>query len=684
MRFLFPGFLAALGFLAIPIIVHLFNFVRYKKIHFSNVHFLKEVKEQTQSRSRLKHLLILAARLLAVLFLVFAFAQPYIPIKNSIVKEGSKAVSIYIDNSFSMESIGKNGTLLDEAKKDALDVLKSFSSTDKFQLLTNDFSGKHQHWVNKKIFSEMLDEVKISPAVRSFQEIIDRQKDMFESTPDPTQLSYIFSDFQKGDFNLVGLKPDTNVSYQLVPLSGNKVPNVYIDSCWFNTPARQFNQPEVLEVRLINTGDQDAENIPIKLQLNGEQRAVSSTSIKARGNVTIPLSFTHKESGLVNGQVQITDYPISYDNTYYFSYEVKKKIKLLIINQEDENSYLNKLFLTDNLFEVTQATTKNIDYGSFNHYDLLIASNLDELSSGLSDQLKQAIENGLNVLVFPGTKIQMEEYNAFLRTFSVSLMPLDTAMVSVSKIDYKHPLYKDVFDVSKMKNAVINLPQVNKHYPLSTHNQGNQEILINLSNNDDFLVQFSYGKGNLFFCASPLTDGYSNFQRHAIFVPTLYRIALSGNTGDPIFYTIGHSRAIVLNSSRLPEDPVFHIQSLDGKSDFIAQTSSSGFGFMINADKQIKEAGNYFIKGNAGDTLKGVSFNYNRTESRSDFYTSNELESGATELHLNNLKIIDKGVKNMAAALLQISKGTQLWKWCVIFALLCLTAEIAIIRWMKG
>ena len=166
MQFLYPGFLAALGLLAIPIVVHLFNFVRYKKIYFSNVQFLREVKEETQSRSKLKHILILLSRLLTVFFLVFAFAQPFIPVKNTVVKAGSKAVSIYIDNSFSMASIGKNGTLLDEAKKDALDIIKTFSPTDRFQLLTNDFLGKQQHWLTKKAFTEMLEEVKISPSVK--------------------------------------------------------------------------------------------------------------------------------------------------------------------------------------------------------------------------------------------------------------------------------------------------------------------------------------------------------------------------------------------------------------------------------------------------------------------------------------------------------------------------------------
>ena len=54
------------------------------------------------------------------------------------------------------------------------------------------------------------------------------------------------------------------------------------------------------------------------------------------------------------------------------------------------------------------------------------------------------------------------------------------------------------------------------------------------------------------------------------------------------------------------------------------------------------------------------------------------------KLRLTNFKVIDKGVKSMAATILNMSKGTQLWKWCVIFALLCLGLEIALIRWMKG
>lgn len=104
MQFLFPVFLFALAALAIPVIIHLFYFRRFKKVYFTNVKFLKEVKEETSARSKLRNLLVLLMRMLAIACLVSAFAQPFIPQKNTEVEKGTKAVSVFIDNSFSMQA----------------------------------------------------------------------------------------------------------------------------------------------------------------------------------------------------------------------------------------------------------------------------------------------------------------------------------------------------------------------------------------------------------------------------------------------------------------------------------------------------------------------------------------------------------------------------------------------------
>lgn len=101
MQFLNPIFLIAGLCLAIPIIIHLFNFKKYKKVLFSDIRFLQEIKEQTNKRSKLKNLLILLSRLLALSALVLAFAQPYLNKYNN-QNKGDKFLSIFIDNSYSM------------------------------------------------------------------------------------------------------------------------------------------------------------------------------------------------------------------------------------------------------------------------------------------------------------------------------------------------------------------------------------------------------------------------------------------------------------------------------------------------------------------------------------------------------------------------------------------------------
>ena len=102
MSFVYPWFLFAALVISIPIIIHLFYFRKFKKIYFPNVRFLKELKEEKNAIEKLKKRLALASRILALLFLVLAFTQPFIRKNTTNKPKGNTAVSIYVDNSFSM------------------------------------------------------------------------------------------------------------------------------------------------------------------------------------------------------------------------------------------------------------------------------------------------------------------------------------------------------------------------------------------------------------------------------------------------------------------------------------------------------------------------------------------------------------------------------------------------------
>ena len=141
MSFLYPTFLYALAAVAIPIIIHLFNFQRYKTVLFTNVRFLKEVKQQTKQQAQLKHLLVLLARILFIVFLVLAFAKPFIPVTEQASGTGN-AVSIFLDNSLSMDATNEDGRLFDQARNSVAEIVAAYKPTDRFQLLTNDFEAR--------------------------------------------------------------------------------------------------------------------------------------------------------------------------------------------------------------------------------------------------------------------------------------------------------------------------------------------------------------------------------------------------------------------------------------------------------------------------------------------------------------------------------------------------------------
>ncbi|MCF0211329.1 MAG: BatA domain-containing protein, partial [Bacteroidales bacterium] len=136
-----PLFLIALVAIALPIAVHLFNFRRYKKVYFSNVEYLHELQTETKKQSKLREYLILATRILSIVFLVLAFCQPVIPNKESPIKGGGSVVSVYVDNSFSMENSGNDGSLIESAKQKAREIAAAYQPSDQFQLLTNDMEG---------------------------------------------------------------------------------------------------------------------------------------------------------------------------------------------------------------------------------------------------------------------------------------------------------------------------------------------------------------------------------------------------------------------------------------------------------------------------------------------------------------------------------------------------------------
>ena len=217
MRYQNPQLLLALFTIAIPIIIHLFNLRKYKTVRFSSIRFLKEIKQAKRSYSRLKNLLILLSRILAITFLVLAFAKPFIPSKEQ-ETEIVKNIFFYIDNSFSMESVSADGILLDIAKNKAVKIANEYDTESNFYLITNEFSAKHSRMFSKAEIGSIIQQVEVSSHYKSLTEIISRQQSLNKQNRN-TQM-YVLSDMQKSTFlDEEFIKTDSNLNILIIPLN---------------------------------------------------------------------------------------------------------------------------------------------------------------------------------------------------------------------------------------------------------------------------------------------------------------------------------------------------------------------------------------------------------------------------------------------------------------------------------
>ncbi len=688
MLFAQPLFFIALITLSIPVIIHLFNFRKYRKVYFTNVRFIAEIKQESKKRNQLKHLLILIARLLAISCLIFAFAQPFIPSPLQLKKlSGKQAISIFIDNSFSMEALSTSGRLLDEAKIKAIEIADAFKPSDLFQLVTVDFEGRHQRFVSRDEFHNLVEEVKVTPAVRSMNEITRRQSDLLNRVHDANKIAYIISDFQKSTAGLENLKPDSSTTWFFVPVETERKNNLYIDSVWFDNPSQQPNQPVKLKVKIRNSGTEMFEKIPLRLTVNNVRKTVASFTIDKEGETDVLLSYTNNISGIQYGTLEITDYPVTWDDKFFFSYTISPAIPVLCINDSKENPFLQALFLSDSTFLYRNVNKKQLDYSSFGRYPLIILNNLTEFSTGFNQEITRYVRNGGNILVFPSRKIDLGNYNELFASLGIpAFARVDTTHVKVSTVNTDSKLFHDVFEknasgrISLPENA--DFPMAFQYYTANRTTHSNTEILMTLQNGTPFLSVSSCGKGQAYVCAASLDEESGNFPKNSVFVPTLYKIAILSQQQAPLFYFLPVEEGIEIVSDSSVKQEVYKLKKVDSDIEIIPELKSVGSMTVLYTHDQAKEAGNYaLIQG--GKILQGCAFDYNRKESDLHCYTSKELENLLNRAHIRQYAILKGKTTSLTHQIAQLNQGTPLWKYFILGVLLFLLCEILIIRLVK-
>jgi hypothetical protein len=672
-NFLFPLFIAASLVIGIPILIHLFNFRKYKKVLFPDIRFLKELQEQTQKSSRLKHLLILASRILAILSLVFAFAQPFFSKDKEKVTQGPKAVSIYVDNSFSM-GVEKNAiSLVDLAKGKAKEIIETYSSSDQFQILTNDFAYNENRFLTKDEALRFLSTIQVSATSRKAEIILEKQKQLLQTENGFKKQIVFISDFQKNNFKDNVVVDDATQKF-FVSVNANTINNITLDTLYFESPTILLNEPNNIVVKLKNNSNEEA-NTALTLMEHNQLKSVVNVTLKANELKTQNVTFTTAKAGYQNLKIFIQDNPIRFDDTFFVAGKVSSNYSVLVLNQSNANAFLSSVFKPNVQFKMDNNNVNSFNPSLLSNYSLVVLNSVTALSDPLSDALIQFAQKGGSILVFAPQNNNTSGINSFLTKIAgCSYSNFDTNKLFVTSFNKSHAIFKDIF-VKTPEN--IELPMVYKHFMLSKAALSSEQKLFTYSNGDAYLSSYKIGAGILYVCGSSAEISASNFPKSYWFLPIIYKMAFMNANNSINAFTLGKNASFTVENNKVSDKTIYHVSG--NGMDAIPEQRSIGSKIQLNINQGIKEAGLYsvYLEGSKDSNFVGI--NYNRAESVMDFWTMQELKNNSK---IKNAEWLEDNI-NASSSINELQHGIPLWKVCIFLALLFLLIEILLIRLMK-
>lgn len=649
--------------LAIPVLIHLFNLRKYKTVLFPHTRFLKNIQLNSRKQSQVRYKALLAMRLLFLLFLILAFAQPFFTDTNK-ANQGNRTQIIYIDNSYSMSVKKGARTMLDIAKEDAARQVRTATPGTKFLLLTNDKPLSYRAEPADKVFAA-INALDMSAGTKTVAQIVATAQSMVQNEAANGGDLYYYSDFQQSAFPAA---PDKalmkNITFYGMPVQADEVQDVYIDTAYLALPVLQTGKNNNLIVHTRLSGKEAKDAVVLQLSVNGQVKSAATLNFKDKKESIDTINFQVNDASWQQIQLTLNDAVMRFDDTFRITARSASGFSILVLNEGQTNPYLQAAFRAYDGFRMNQLDVANAPK-DWNSYNLVILNGITRIDAVLGKTIADALSQGQSICVFPGRTNNIDAINEGLRMAGdIRINSIDTAVQTASSLQQGSALVKDLFE--KIPDNV-QLPVANWHYSIAAGLNANQQSVLSFRNGDPLLARYTPGKGQLYICATSADLQSGNFPGSYFFAPFLYQMAMQGGSSNVYAVTSGTQQPIYLPLGNVSERNTMHV--LAPGIDVIPPQRPNGAGLDVYLDQAVQLPGFYQLAAAEGDTTK-VALNQDKHESQLEYRNISALKG---EWKGDNIKWPDmaKGgsLKESAAS------NFPLWKVCVILAIVMLAVE---------
>jgi hypothetical protein len=472
--FLVPATMAiGAALVSVPIIIHLINRLRFKRIRWAAMEFLLKSQKRNRRRLIIEQILLLLMRCaLVVLVAVLLAGLSCNPRAFGGAKQSS-AHFVVVDDTLSLQDVGQDPTgtrsAFDEAKRLVKEIAKKASQAGAAQVmqvvkLSDLGTPLFDDRLNEESIGHLekgLDELKCSDLHVEPQKGVKAALDYFAENKLGIRHLHFISDLRSRDWagqeaNALNKDIDSlcqnGVQVNLVdathparPDRGVNAPlphdNYGIVDLRPDTRVAALGMPVQFTVSVQNFTNTEMKNVYLTVRVNGSERLESSEPIP-----TLPASTLTTHTFLVNfnemGFNQVTatlpkmQVGLEGDDKRYAVVEVRDHVPVLIIDGSGGNGlkpggdtfYLQTVLSSAKGYQVVPRGVEELEHGNLDQYPSIFLLNVPEIKSEKAlHNLEDYVKQGGSVAFFLGDKVRPAYYNDVLYNKGKGLFPAPLA-----------------------------------------------------------------------------------------------------------------------------------------------------------------------------------------------------------------------------------------------------------------
>jgi hypothetical protein len=534
--FLYPLFLFGLAAASLPVLIHLLNRRRLKRIKFPAVRFILLSQKRISRSYRLRHWLLLALRTLAVLCLALLLANPIFQTGAGLFAGGGPvALVVVLDNSLSMTWSG-DGNGFKQAKDAARLLITSLNDGDRAALIPTSIDGKEAFRLKgeKAVLLKELDGIEIADGTANLTAALGKAYELLNEPVGQKEIRFITDMGLTGweQFSVATLKQvDPSIPLKLIRVGRKQQPlNGSVKDVRLGGQGVGVNLPIQIEATLANFGDSEIKDLLVQLSIDGQNKEQKLATVPPKGETTVSFQTRINQPGAHNGQVMLKKDGLAGNPLANFALEAQDKLRVLVVDGDPQTSLVQSesFFLIralnpagerdSSLFLPTVILSDGLNAANLESFQVVMLCNVATLPDGFVAKLQNYLRQGGGLLIFAGDKFQPDSYNQKLgQTLPGALRDKktgpETSGEKIDKIDLTHPALQTLVEPILQESL--------KSARVWSYARSAGKALIALANGEPLLLEQKVGAGKVMLVSTSADRDWSDLPVKTVYLPMI-------------------------------------------------------------------------------------------------------------------------------------------------------------------